>query len=241
MSVPPETRPPRPMRPRDRVGELRAAREPLRLVVRTPSLLRRRAEHPSRVIVVPAYGNDDRTTAPLRRFLRRVGHEVRGWGHGVNGGDLYESVPALLRTVRDLAGADREPVALVGWSLGGVVAREAARERPHLVSRVVTFGSPLQGPRYTTAAADYDPDELDRLERLIEEREDRPITRPITAVYSRRDGIVDWTTCIDRRTPGVVNVEVGSTHVGMGIDPDVWTIVADALDALSHGSTDAEH
>ena len=207
------------MNRRDRVGELRAAREPLapggqdagpssspgRAPVprhRRPRLRQRRPDHRAAASVPPP----GRARGP-------------GVGHGVNGGDLYDSVPALLRTVRDLAGPDREPVALVGWSLGGVVAREAARERPNLVSRVITFGSPLRGPRYTTAAADYGPDELDRLEAL-NRRTRGPTDHPADhrrLQPPRRHRRLDH---LHRSAhTGVVNLEVGSTHGAWGSIP----------------------
>ncbi|NNE11830.1 MAG: hypothetical protein HKN41_06225, partial [Ilumatobacter sp.] len=60
-----------------------------------------------------------------------------------------------------------------------------------------------------------------------------PITVPITAIFSRRDGVVDWRACADRYSRSVRHVEVGSTHVGLGLDPDVWEITARALDERS--------
>jgi pimeloyl-ACP methyl ester carboxylesterase len=121
----------------------------------------------------------------------------------------------------------------VGWSLGGVVARETARLRPDLVERVVTYGTPLRGPRFTSAHGLYSPTELARIEREIADTEGTPITVPGAAIDSRRDGVVDWTTCVDDVSPRATNIEVGSSHVGMGLDPDVWTAVANALQAQS--------
>lgn len=120
-------------------------------------------------------------------------------------------------------------VALVGWSLGGIIAREVARDRPDLVSAVITYGSPLRGPRYTVASRMYQPHEHEIVDQYIEERSQNPIVVPVSAIFSRRDGIVDWATCIDHTTPEVENIEVSSTHLGMGLDPDVWSVVADRL------------
>ena len=107
-----------------------------------------------------------------------------------------------------------------------MLARETARDRPDLVHRVATFGTPLRGPRYTAARRLYPDDELARIEAMIDERTGRPIDVPVTAIYSRNDGIVDWRTCADETTPGAVNVEVLSSHFGLGIDPEVWSYLA---------------
>lgn len=97
-------------------------------------------------------------------------------------------------------------MALVGWSMGGVLSRETARRRPDLVAQVITFGTPVLGGHAFA-----------------------PIRVPITAMWSRRDGVVSPRACIDDFSPNVVNVEVSSTHLGMGIDPDVWLEVARRL------------
>ena len=122
-------------------------------------------------------------------------------------------------------------VTLLGWSLGGVIAREVARELPDRVAQVVTFGTPVVGgPTYTTAADSYGAAESQRIAELSARRDaERPIAVPVTAIYTRRDGVVDWRACIDRRTPGVRHVEVRSTHLSLGVDPDVWWTIARAL------------
>jgi pimeloyl-ACP methyl ester carboxylesterase len=127
-------------------------------------------------------------------------------------------------------------VALVGWSLGGVIAREVAREHPEAVRCVVTYGTPVVGgPTFTRGANRVDPNERARITALVEQLDaDRPIAAPVTALLSRRDGVVSWTACLDLVSPRVEHAEVRSTHVGMGIDPDVWLTVARALSV--HGS-----
>nr|MDJ0791925.1 alpha/beta hydrolase [Acidimicrobiia bacterium] len=94
-------------------------------------------------------------------------------------------------------------------------------------------GTPLGGPRFTSASGLYSPDELLAIEREIADAQTEPINVPVTAIYSKQDGVVDWRTCVDRKTPHAVNVEVGSTHLGMGLDPDVWLTVAGAIDRPS--------
>ena len=127
------------------------------------------------------------------------------------------------------------PASLVGWSLGGVIAREVARRHPEAVRRVITYGTPVAGgAAYTSVArASGRGSRVDagaeRVTRTLDARS--PIAVPLTVVFSRRDGVVAWQACIDRATPGVEHVEVSSTHIGMGVDPDVWAVVAERLAA----------
>ena len=123
------------------------------------------------------------------------------------------------------------PVSLVGWSLGGVIAREVARREPDAVRRVITYGTPVVGgPSFTAVAAAYAPEVRRRVAEVSARLDaDSPIRVPLTAIWSRRDGIVAWPACLDRVSPDVEHVEVGSTHLGLGVDPDVWSIVASRL------------
>lgn len=207
-------------------GELRALREPVRLALALPRLMKRTDGAARTVITVPGFGADDRSMAPLRTYLRREGHAAVGWERGRNNGEVERMWPMLLDRVREVADGAGESVDLVGWSLGGVLAREAARDLPNLIGHVVTFGTPvIGGPRYTRAASAYGEPRLTEIERLIDERERQPITVPITALFSKRDGVVAWQACIDPFGNPVDHVEVRSTHLGMMLDPDVWTTI----------------
>jgi pimeloyl-ACP methyl ester carboxylesterase len=118
---------------------------------------------------------------------------------------------------------------VVGWSLGGFIAREYAREYPGHVRKVITLGTPvIGGPRYTATARRYRAQghDLDELEQAVRSRYATPLTVPVTAVYSRRDGVVAWPACIDQWSPNVSHVEVDSTHVGLIFSPRVLEIVA---------------
>jgi pimeloyl-ACP methyl ester carboxylesterase len=223
-----------PPSPRAALWEVAALFELPRLVLRAPELLNLSAPSAGPVMLLPGFGASDASTAVLRAFLRQIGFDVRGWGLGRNHGD----VDALLGPVRDatrqLADRAGAPVQLVGWSLGGVLARETARDAPALVRQVITFGTPVVGgPKYTLVGARYAAlgFDVDALEARIADRHRDPIRAPVTAIYSRADGIVAWRACIDPWTPDVEHVEVGSTHFGLGIDPDVYRIVAERLAA----------
>ncbi len=225
--------PDRPLRPptrRARFGEVLAGVQPLRLAAKSPTLVRRTAATRD-IVLLPGFGTTDTAMYPLRGYLGAIGHATHGWGLGRHGKDVEASVEGFTPVLERVADrADRRPI-LVGWSLGGIVARETARENPDLVASVITFGSPLGGPRHTSAARAYDETELRYIEALIAERRTETLSMPVTAIYSRRDGIVDWLSCVDRDTPDAENIEVRSTHIGYGIDPDVWRIVAERVEA----------
>lgn len=187
------------------------------------------------VMVIPGFMTSDRSTLLLRRFLSGLGHQVRGWGLGLNRGDIEKLLPKVLdRAARHAAG---RPLKLVGWSLGGVIAREVARELARSgaaeVEHIVTMGTPvIGGPKYTAtaqryAARGYD---LDDIERRVAERNAEPITAPITAIYTRSDQIVHWRACLDPNPRNrVEHVEVRTGHFGLGYDRATFHIVAERL------------
>ncbi|MGZ8744236.1 MAG: esterase/lipase family protein [Nocardioides sp.] len=183
------------------------------------------------VVDIPGWKAPELSGAPMRGYLRALGYDARGWGFGTNTGDPRRDVVRLTRRVLELVEDGGSPLSLVGWSLGGVIAREVARRHPEAVRRVITYGTPVVGgPRFTAVARAYGP-EADGAARAVAERLDAqsPIQVPLTVVFTRRDGIVAWEACIDRLSPYVEHVEVSSTHIGMGIDPDVWRLVAERL------------
>jgi pimeloyl-ACP methyl ester carboxylesterase len=200
-----------------------------KLLVRSPWLARApRGE--AVVAVLPGYGADDTSTLPLRWFLGRLGHDVHGWRLGRNRGDVPALIPVVVRGVRELAERHGEPVHLVGQSLGGVLARETARDHPDLIAQVITLGTPVVGgPAHTRVGAGTDAAGLARIDAAIQRRNRIPIRVPLTIVYSRRDGIVNWRACVDEEHPHAEHVEVSSSHLGMGIDPNVWELVARGL------------
>lgn len=222
--------------PPRRLDALRELRLPLDALRWMPAWFTRaqgRAVQPRTVILLPGFGTGPRSMRCLEAFLRGRGHRVRDWGLGVNDGNARR-LRALLTGVVDAAvDLHREPVVLVGWSLGGYLAREFARDQPHGVRGIVTLGSPVVGgPRYTATAARYRSQghDLDAIERSVKERYLTPLRVPVTAVYSKRDGIVAWPACIDRWSPAVRNLEVSETHLGLVLSPRVFGIVAEAIE-----------
>ncbi len=96
-------------------------------------------------MVIPGLTTNDASTIPLRSYLGGLGYECRGWGLGVNSGDVATQLPQTIERVATWCAERGEPIALVGWSLGGVIAREVTRVRPDIVERVITFGTPAVG------------------------------------------------------------------------------------------------
>jgi pimeloyl-ACP methyl ester carboxylesterase len=213
------------------LGELGGGLAAVRLAGALPRLLAapRGDGHP--VVDIPGWKAPELSGAPLRAYLRVLGYDARGWGFGTNTGDPRRDVRRLSRSVLALAEDSGRAVSLVGWSLGGVIAREVARQHPDAVRRVITYGTPVTGgPTHTAVARAYAP-EAGVAARAVARRLDAesPLGVPLTVVYSRRDGIVSWQACIDRSSSRVEHVEVFSTHLGMGVDPDVWQLVAHRL------------
>ena len=200
------------------------------LFLQAPALASAPRGNGSRVLVWPGFGGSNASTALLRRYLGYLNYDASGWSIGRNDGDVLGMLE-LLRTEVEKAAASR-PVDLVGWSLGGYLAREVARDAPHLVRRVITLGSPVVGgPKYTSVAGMFDagPGALDAIERAVDERYSRPLTVPVTAIYSKVDGVVSWRACIDERSPNVEHVQVFSSHTGLGFSPHALQVVADRL------------
>ena len=183
------------------------------------------------VLVLPGFGGSDVSTQPLRRALTRLGYDARGWEQGRNLGmrrslrdDLDRRIEALHR--------QRGKVTLIGWSLGGVYARELARAAPGRVRRVITLGSPFNHhPRANNA---------DRLYRWVNgggdaidwegfHRRRVPPPVPCTAIYSKSDGIVAWRSAMEDEAPNTENVEVPGSHMGLGVNVHVLRVIAERL------------
>lgn len=189
--------------------------------------------HP--VIVYPGLGAGAMTTSQLRGHLKACDFQVFDWELGVNTGPdgvFDEWLPSLVERVRATSARHGRKVSLVGWSLGGIYAREIAKACPDSVRQVITLGTPhnaLAGANHAGTiykllggnASPLSPELLDRM-RL------RPPV-PLTSIYSESDGMVCWRGCLEKRGPAVENVAVHASHLGMPSHPDVLRIVANRL------------
>lgn len=186
------------------------------------------------VLVLPGLLASDASTLPLRCYLGWLGYDVRGWDLGRNRGPTEEVLAGLPGALLAHASRTGGPVSLVGWSLGGIYAREMARRHPRQVRQVITLGSPFarHDPRQNRAHGPYQ-----RLSYLhadgaqlpAPEDRARPIGAPSTSVYSRLDGIVPWQACVEPETERHQNVEVRCSHIGFGVDPATLWLIADRL------------
>jgi len=192
-----------------------------------------------RVMVLPGFMTDDSITWLLRRFLGSLGYEVEPWGLGINRGAMMKFLPKIIERLEAQNCGDERPASLVGWSRGGTLAREVARDRPDLVRSVITLGSPVRGGLNATSIGKLVQIDTgltpETVKRLLRERQQIPIEVPITAIYSKTDGVVAWRACVDEVSPNIVHIEVRGSHSGLGFNAEVYQLVALAL-ANHHGS-----
>ena len=185
--------------------------------------------HP--VLVLPGFLADDRSTRTLRWFLRRRGYHAHAWRLGRNRGPTPGTVTGLVARLEAIHRRHGRTVSLVGWSLGGIYARELARAFPARVRCVITLASPFRDPLATNVAR------LARLglgphpagDSVPYERLRAPLPVPATSSYSETDGIVAWQSCLDEEGPRAENLAVRSSHCGMGHHPTVLLAIADRL------------
>ena len=211
--------------------EGRAPWEFAALIAATPWLRRlpRGDGHP--VLVFPGMGANDFTTVPLRNFLGGLGYVTQAWGQGFNFGPRAGVLKKCAADVRALSERHGQPVSLLGWSLGGLYAREMAKALPDHTRCVITLGTPFAGhPRATNAWRIFEllsgqkTHDASMIEHL---RTPPPV--PTTSIYSRTDGIVAWRCSINPPGPLTENIEVHASHVGMGLNPLALYAVADRL------------
>jgi pimeloyl-ACP methyl ester carboxylesterase len=185
--------------------------------------------HP--VLVLPGLAAGDMSTLPLRQFLRLRGYAPHGWGLGLNLGPRPGVIERSLERLADLSERYRRKVSLIGWSLGGIYAREFAKRSPEAVRQVITLGAAFTGhPKATNAWRLY---ELVAGHKIgapeIHEPLRMPPPVPTTSIYSRTDGVVAWQCCIEKEGPHTENIEVEASHFGLGMNPAALYAIADRL------------
>ena len=195
------------------------------------------------VMLIPGFMAGDMTLAPLANFCRWLGHRAVYAGILSNSECPRETMRKLNARLALAYEKFEQPIVVIGQSLGGVYAREIAREHPDMVERVISLGSPIRMPR---RAANLAVEAVAKSIAILRGRaqgclsescqcglilsDESPADVPSTHVYSRTDGVVHWESCVDLSgAPTVENVEVMGSHVGMGLNADVYRIIADRL------------
>jgi predicted esterase YcpF (UPF0227 family) len=191
------------------------------------SFLPRGDGHP--VLVFPGLVASDVSTLPLRTFLRWRGYVVHGWGAGRNLGSPGTE-DGMATKVRELHAHYGTKVSLIGWSLGGLYAREIAQRLPDHVRQVITLGSPLTGsPKANHAWRLYEFVSGQHVENVRRMDLEKLPSFPTTAIYSRTDGVCAWQCCVESEGPQAENIEIESSHCGMGHHPAAIYAIADRL------------
>jgi hypothetical protein len=189
--------------------------------------------HP--VIVYPGLGAGAMHTSQLRSFLKECGFTVLDWERGINTGPvgrLHDWLPTLEEQLHEVHRRHGRKVSLVGWSLGGVYARELAKSSPDCVRQVITLATPFQAlgqGNHAGALFRLLHPESSHLDADVQERVSRTPPVPTTSIYSKTDGIVSWRGCLERKTRRSESVEVSASHLGIVSHPQVLRIVANRL------------
>ncbi|MEM9277094.1 MAG: alpha/beta hydrolase [Pseudomonadota bacterium] len=185
------------------------------------------------VLVLPGFITTDKSTIALRTFLTAKGYPSYGWDLGRNFGPLPGVEEGLKERLEEIYDKHGRKVSIIGWSLGGIYARQLAKMMPEAVRQVITLGSPFTGdPRHTNAwklyqmASGHKVDDRDRhMGGAISEAPDVPTT----AIYSKTDGICAWQNCIEEASDTTENIEVKGSHCGLGHHPAAVFAIADRL------------
>jgi pimeloyl-ACP methyl ester carboxylesterase len=213
-----------------------------------PYALRVPEAGPEPVVLVPGFLAGDGSLALMSRHLRGLGYRTYRSTMHANVGCTRAASDVLEQRIEAIATKRGRKVTIVGHSLGGLMARGLAGRRPDLVDGIVTLGSPILAPGAAHPILLFDLVLLTRLQRAglgrmmgedctsgacAQESWEQcrvPLVRGLhfTSVFSRRDGIIDWRSCLD---PQAKTVEVATSHLGMAFDPVVLDVVADALAA----------
>jgi pimeloyl-ACP methyl ester carboxylesterase len=207
-------------------------------ILLSPLLMRapRGDGHP--ILTLPGFLASDLSMAPMRRYLQELGYDAYAWKMGRNVGGVSRMRAALRDRLAEVHAATGRKVSIIGWSLGGVYARDLALQAPDMVRYVVTLGSPFANDiRATNATRLYEALTGETVEDNSELRNaiagDLPV--PTTSIYSCSDGIVNWRTCLLRPSDTAENIEVHlASHIGLGVNAAALWAVADRL-AQSEG------
>lgn len=187
--------------------------------------------HP--ILVLPGFMASDTSTAPMRKFMSNLGYTPYCWELGRNTAKI-EFLQILSNRIDEIYEEHGEQITLIGWSLGGVFARQLAKAKPKKIRQIITLGSPFKGIHQPNNVAwvynlisggkkikDIDP--------ILFENIPLPAPVPTTAIYTKEDGIVPWQLCMEDETDIHQNIQVRGSHLGLGVNLSVMEIIADRL------------
>lgn len=218
--------------------QLRATAETVGYFAALPALTHGPLGDGHHVLVVPGLMASDSSTVGLRHVLRQRGYQPHAWRLGTNIGPTRHIHTGIVDRLTDLYERDSAPVSVIGWSLGGILARQLARIAPEQVRSVITLGSPFRltlndRPDVTHAHRIFEafrPWHTNMLDTgHLPEDERPPLTVPSTAIYSRLDGVVPWRACMNVSSPIAESIEVTASHLGLGVHPETLRIILDRL------------
>jgi pimeloyl-ACP methyl ester carboxylesterase len=186
--------------------------------------------HP--VLVVPGFLADGSSTFPLRHFLKSLGYAAHTWKLGRNLGGVGEKEERLLARLQELRERYGRKVSVIGWSLGGMYARELSWMAPDHVRLVITLGTPFRhhtGTAVTLLYEDVSGQHEAHMDPRLLARLSRPPPVPATSIYTRSDGVVHWRCSLEHPTPHTENIRVYGSHCGLGHNPMALWAIADRL------------
>ena len=188
--------------------------------------------HP--VLVIPGFMGSGFSTKLLRKFINKIGYRAYDWGLDRNLAN-FADVEFLELKIDELFAKHGKKVTLIGWSLGGVYARQMAKAKKEKIRQVITMGSPFNGANkpnnarwlYDRVKAREGTPEIDQ-----ETLADLPCPAPVptTAIYSKEDGVIPWQVCMEQVEDDIhQNILIHGSHLGFGVNPSVFYIIADRL------------
>ncbi|MFN3618806.1 MAG: esterase/lipase family protein [Sphingorhabdus sp.] len=201
------------------------------------------------VFVIPGFGTTDRSTVILRYYLQFLGYRVYAWELGRNLGAKTIGLhnERLLARLDEVYLEERQPVTLIGWSMGGIMARMIARVNPYKIREVISLGAPFTGDPYAnTAWKIYERLSGHSLAHPVAQAQIKesklPLPVPACSIYSKSDGVVSWQTCLEPDTKLADNIAVRSAHCGFGFTAVVLRAVAERLASTGeHASRRFQH
>jgi esterase/lipase len=189
------------------------------------------------VLFLPGFIQSDRSLTFLRKSVREKGYFTYGWANGINTGPTEDNIQKIKDRLKYIHDKHGTKVALVGHSLGGVLARELSRDYPHMVSQVITLGSPFgmsaEWNKINPIIKNlfqivHSNNPLVSDEQLMKQLLSPPPV-PTTSIYTRHDLIVDWKTSINPQDKRTENIEVDTTHTGMCANQSCYVVILDRL------------